>query len=122
MSALEWSEVMIVKDSVQYFGRNASVGRDLFIPGRPLVGVRQMPLCDCSVSMLCVICQLPAWPVGWGGGVNAPAPDDVNWCTHSTHPQHMPLHNVTTYCAVQSIEVSLQHNTCRCPGRLYCFP
>jgi hypothetical protein len=41
LSALEWGEVMVVKDTVTYFGRNASGGssavRDLFLPDRPMV-------------------------------------------------------------------------------------
>jgi hypothetical protein len=40
-SALEWGEVMVVKDTVTYFGRNAAGGssavRDLFLPDRPMV-------------------------------------------------------------------------------------
>ena len=31
MSALEWGDVMVVKDTVQYFGRNAGLVQDLFI-------------------------------------------------------------------------------------------
>lgn len=40
MSALEWGEVMVVKDTVTYFGRNAGGGavKDLFLPDRPMVG------------------------------------------------------------------------------------
>lgn len=42
LSALEWGEVMVVKDTVTYFGRNAAGGsssavRDLFLPDRPMV-------------------------------------------------------------------------------------
>lgn len=41
LSALEWGEVMVVKDTVTYFGRNATGGssavRDLFLPDRPMV-------------------------------------------------------------------------------------
>lgn len=43
-SALEWGEVMVVKDTVTYFGRNAAGGssavRDLFLPDRPMVSQR----------------------------------------------------------------------------------
>lgn len=40
LSALEWGEVMVVKDTVTYFGRNAGGGavRDLFLPDRQMVG------------------------------------------------------------------------------------
>jgi hypothetical protein len=39
LSALEWGEVMVVKDTVTYFGRNAGSGavRDLFLPDRKMV-------------------------------------------------------------------------------------
>jgi hypothetical protein len=39
LSALEWGEVMVVKDTVTYFGRNAGSGavRDLFLPDRQMV-------------------------------------------------------------------------------------
>ncbi|KAF8056396.1 MAP3K12 [Scenedesmus sp. PABB004] len=39
LSALEWGEVMVVKDTVTYFGRTAGGGavRDLFLPDRPMV-------------------------------------------------------------------------------------
>jgi hypothetical protein len=41
LSALEWGEVMVVKDTVTYFGRSAQGGssavRDLFLPDRPMV-------------------------------------------------------------------------------------
>jgi hypothetical protein len=41
LSALEWGEVMVVKDTVTYFGRSAAGAgntvRDLFLPDRPMV-------------------------------------------------------------------------------------
>jgi hypothetical protein len=39
LSGLEWGEVLVVKDSVTYFGRHAGVNgavRDLFLPDRPM--------------------------------------------------------------------------------------
>jgi hypothetical protein len=32
MSALEWGDVMVIKDTVQYFGRNVGLVQDLFAP------------------------------------------------------------------------------------------
>jgi hypothetical protein len=34
VNALEWGDVMVVKDTVQYFGRSSSLGRDLHLPDR----------------------------------------------------------------------------------------
>jgi hypothetical protein len=49
LSALEWGEVMVVKDTVTYFGRNAGSGavRDLFLPDRQMVRAGS---CDSRVS------------------------------------------------------------------------
>jgi hypothetical protein len=53
MSALEWGDVMVVKDTVQYFGRNAGLVQDLFIsksatPAKTLVSRVQEKYFACA--------------------------------------------------------------------------
>jgi hypothetical protein len=71
LNALEWGDVMIVKDTVQYFGRSEAFGRDLHLPGRwgaagpglarVLWGVKGAPLapppCPCAPARAVQPCQ-----------------------------------------------------------------
>lgn len=56
LSALEWGEVMIVKDTVTYFGRSAGGGavRDLFLPDRSMVSHRQCGMHVLGCTAMCM--------------------------------------------------------------------
>lgn len=77
LSALEWGEVMVVKDTVTYFGRNAggAAVRDLFLPDRQMVrgsGVTTVSFCagpsihgrilvvSCASVMTPLFCACPS--------------------------------------------------------------